>query len=188
MKQFTILTALAVLAMTTQVQAEDIKSGLQAGKGIGAFNVTKCAGAEDDGVKVGANLCYRCKNGARPQVMVFTRSTNDKNVMKLIKELDKAVAENSDKQLRAFVNVLGEDKETLSSEAKKAAQSTKAKNVPFVVPNEFENGPDNYGLNPNAEVTVIVANQSKVASSHAASKAKDLKVDAILADVKKIVK
>jgi hypothetical protein len=187
MKQLTVLTALAVLALTTQVPAEEIKSGLEPGKAIGAFNVTKCAGAEEDGVKVGDNLCYRCKNGARPQVMVFTRSANDKNVQKLIQELDKAVAENSDKQLRAFVNVLGEDKEELSSSAKELAQATKAKNVPFVVPNEFENGPDDYGLNSEAEVTIIVANKSKVTATHAAKAAKDLKVDAVLADVKKLV-
>lgn len=187
MKQFTVLTALAVLALTTQVQAEEIKSGLQPGKPVGAFNVTKCAGAEEDGVKVGANLCYRCKNGARPQVMVFTRSATDKNVLKLIQELDKAVGENSDKQLRAFVNVLGEDKEELSSTAKELGQTSKAKNVPFVVPNEFENGPADYGLNADAEITIIVANKSKVTASHAAAKAKDLKVDAVLADVKKLV-
>lgn len=187
MKQFTVLTALAILALTTQTQAEEIKSGLEPGKSVGAFNVTKCAGADEDGVKVGANLCYRCKNGARPQVMVFTRTPTDKNVQKLIQELDKAIAENSDKQLRAFVNVLGEDKEELSSTAKELAQSTKAKNVPFVVPNEFENGPDDYGLNSGADVTVIVANKSKVTANHAAKDAKDLKVDAVLADVKKIV-
>lgn len=187
MKQFTVLTALAVLALTVQVQAEEVKSGLQPGKGIGAFNVTKCAGAEEDGVDVGQNLCYRCKNGARPQVMIFTRNPKDKNVLKLVAELDKAIADNSDKQLRAFVNVLGEDKAELSSVAKEAAQASKAKNVPFVVPNEYENGPDNYGLNSKADVTIIVANKSKVTASHAVTSAKDLKVDKVLADVKKTV-
>ncbi len=98
MKQLSILTALALLALTTQAPAEDIKSGLQPGKFVGAFYVTKCAGAADDGVAVGKELCYRCKNGGRPQVMVFTRSTKDKNVVKLIQELDKAIADNSEKE------------------------------------------------------------------------------------------
>ncbi len=188
MKQFTILTALAVLALTVKVQAEEIKSGLQPGKLIGAFNVTKCAGADEDGVKVGQELCYRCRNGGRPQVLIFTRSPKDKNVVKFIQELDKAIGENSDKQLRGFVSVLAEDKEEASATAKEVAKSSKTKNVPFVVPNEFENGPADYGLNSKAEVTIILANGGKVQSNHAVATAKDLKVDDVIADVQKLVK
>lgn len=187
MKQLSILSVLAVLALTSQVPAEEVKSGLEPGKFVGAFFVTKCAGADEDGVEVGKNLCYRCKNGGRPQIMVFARDVTDKNVVKLIQELDKAIADNSEKELRAFVNVLGEDKEELSSTAKEAAKTTKAKNVPFVVPNEFENGPDNYGLNSKAEVTVILATGGQVKANHAVADAKDLKVDDVLADVKKLV-
>lgn len=187
MKQFALLSALAVFALTTQVSAEDIKSGLEPGKFVGAFYVTKCAGAEEDGVEVGKNLCYRCKNGGRPQVMVFARDVKDKNVVKLIQELDKAIAENTEKDLRAFVNVLGTDKEELSSTAKEVAKETKVKNVPFVVPNEFENGPDNYGLNAKAGVTIILAKGGKVEANHAVETAKDLKVEDVLADVKKLV-
>lgn len=187
MKQFALLSALAVFALTTQISAEEIKSGLEPGKFVGAFYVTKCAGAEEDGVEVGKNLCYRCKNGGRPQVMVFTRDAKNENVVKLIQELDKAVAENSEKELRAFVSVLGTDKEALSTTAKEVAKETKAKNVPFVVPNEFENGPDNYGLNSKAGVTIILANGGKVEGNFAVESAKDLKVDAVLADVKKLV-
>ena len=120
--------------------------------------------------------------------MVFTRSPKDKNVVKFIQALDKAIAENSDKQLRGFVNILGEDKEELSSTAKEIAKSTKAKNVPFVVPNEFENGPADYGLNSKADVTIILANGGKVQSNYAVASAKELKVDAVLADVQKLVK
>ena len=73
MKRFTIAATMTMLlASTTLVCADNEKSGLQVGERIGAFYVTKLAGAEDDGVAVGKNLCYRCKNGGRPQVMVFT--------------------------------------------------------------------------------------------------------------------
>ena len=153
-----IVSAVAVVALlvcVSAVQAEELKSGLAAGKFVGPFYVTKLAGAEEDGVKVGKNLCYRCKNGGRPQVMVFTRSADEK-VAKLVKELDSAIGKNSDKELCAFVNVLGEDKASASADAKKLAKTTEAKNVPFVLPNEFENGPENYGLNAKADVTIIL--------------------------------
>lgn len=175
------------LAGAKEPSAKEIKSGLQAGSFIGAFYVTKAAGAEDDGVAVGKNLCYRCRNGGRPQVMVFTRSTDEK-VVKLIQSLDSAVAKNSDKQLRVFVNLLGEDKEALTEEAVKLAKTSKTKNVPFVVPNETENGPDNYGINAKADVTIIIAAGGKVTANHASSTSKDLNVEGVLADIASAIK
>ena len=66
--------------------------------------------------------------------------------------------------------------------------NTKAKNVPFVVPNESQNGPDNYGINPKAEVTVVMASDLGVKANHAVADADDLDVDAVMADLKKILK
>ena len=188
MKRLTGITiATALLACASFAIAEDIKSGLQTGALIDAFYVTKLAGAEDDGVKLGQNLCYRCKNGGRPQVMVFTRSS-DKKVVKLVRQLDKAIAENGDKELRAFVNYLGEDKDSATEAAKKLATESKSKNVPFVVPNEFENGPDNYGINAKADVTVILAEGGKVKANHAFASAEEVNVKAVVTGLSKILK
>ena len=166
--------------------AEDLKSGLKEGADIGPFDVTKCAGAEEDGVDVGKNLCYRCKNGARPQVMVFTRSSDEK-VIELVKQLDEQLKKHEEEQLRAFVNVLGDSKDTATDEAKKMATASKAKLVPFVVPNEVENGPEDYGINAKADVTIIIANKSKVVANRAVASAKDLDIEAIMGDVKKML-
>ncbi|MCP4175446.1 MAG: hypothetical protein GY758_32260, partial [Fuerstiella sp.] len=87
----------------------------------------------------------------------------------------------------AFVNVLGEDKDDLSDAAKTLAKTSKATNVPFVVPNEFENGPDNYGISPKAEVTIILASGLGVKANIAVSDVNDLKTAAVLADLKKIL-
>ena len=181
MKLF-VATTLGLLLMATSAFAAEVKSGLQAGDDIGAFYVTKVAGAEADGVKTKANLCYRCKNGSRPQVMVFTRSSDDK-VVNLIDQLDAAIVKNEAKQLRAFVKVLGDSRGAASKDVKSIAGASKAKNVPFVLPNEYENGPDNYQLNPEAEITILVCNKSKVVSSHAVSSVKELDVKKILASV-----
>ena len=39
--------------------AEELKSGIPIGKSVPAFQVEKCGGAPNDGVKVGDELCYR---------------------------------------------------------------------------------------------------------------------------------
>lgn len=186
-KAFGLVLAVALFASPVVVSAEDIQSGLKVGQSIDAFFVTKIAGAADDGVSNGQNLCYRCKNGGRPQVMVFTRSA-DEQVVKLVQQLDESINKNSDKQLRAFVNFMAEDKAAAKTGAEKLATSTKAKNVPFVLPNEFENGPDNYGINSKAAITVIVAKGGKVEANYAAASAKDIKVDAVIAEVSKVLK
>ncbi len=181
---FAVVMALAFSGFSAS--AEDIKSGLKEGDAIGAFDVTKCAGAEKDKVAVGDNLCYRCKNGSRPQVMVFTRSTDEK-VVALVKQLDEQIKKNEEAQLKAFVNYLGDSKDSASDAAKKLAATTKAENIPFVVPNEYENGPEDYGINAKAAITIIMASEGKVKANYAAAKASDLDVAAVIGDLKKIL-
>ena len=187
MKKFASFAVALMLVVGSAVAAE-FKSGLEAGAGIGPFYVTKVAGPED-GVEIGKNLCYRCKNGARPQVMVFSRSSDEK-IAGLVKKLDEAIAKNSDKQLCAFVNVLGESVDAANASAKKLAALTTGTKVPVVVPNEFANGPDNYGINPKAELTVIVASKGKVVSSAGFEKDAFCEscLEKVLADVAEAVK
>jgi hypothetical protein len=108
----------------------------------------------------------------------------------LVKNLDEQVSNNSDQKLASFVNLLGDDRDALEAEAKTLAKKSKAANVPIVVPVEFDNGPGDYGLNPKAEATVILAVGGTVVANHAleAGQLDDKAVKAIVADVSKILK
>lgn len=181
-----LISGLVVALMPTVGVSEELKSGPQEGDRLGAFYVTKCAGASDDGVEEGENLCYRCRNSSKPQVLVFTRSTDPK-VIDFVQQLDKAITKNADSKLTGFVNVLGEDRDDATSDAKKLAKKSKAKQVPFVVPNESENGPDNYGINPKAKVTIILASELGVKANYTVSNLKELKTKKIINDLKKIL-
>ncbi len=183
----TSLTGLATADDAATATESHIKSGPKDGDYLGPFTVTKIAGAEEDGVEEGKSLCYRCKNSSRPQVVIFTRSTGPE-VAALVSKIDAALAEHEDEQLRCFVNVLGENPEAAAASAKKFAMTSKAKNIPFVVPNEFENGPDDYGINPKAEVTVTFATDGKVTASHGFTSAKDVCLETCMADLAAIVK
>lgn len=55
----TLGLAVALAATTAAVGAAELKSGLQPGESVPAFDVVKCSGAVDDGVNVGRQLCYR---------------------------------------------------------------------------------------------------------------------------------
>jgi hypothetical protein len=186
MKRLFSLAAVALLVVGVAFAAE-LKSGLQPGQKIGAFDVKKVAGATDDGVAVGTELCYRCKYGSRPMVMVFTRKTDDK-LVDLVKKLDAAVEKNKDVKLAAFVNVLAEDQSAAEKSAKELASAAKSANVPVVVPVEFKNGPDNYGIAPQADLTIIVASDGAVTANHTFETGLSCEscIESVLSDVTKL--
>jgi hypothetical protein len=159
---------------------------LEAGDGIGAFYVTKVAGAEDDGVNKGQELCYRCKYGSRPMVMVFARDTGGK-VNQLVKRIDAAVQANEEAELKGLVTLLGDDASALQDTATKVVKKSGAKSIPVVIAKDTVGGPSSYKIDENAAVTVVLANNSKVIASHSFATADKVDVAAVMGVVKKMV-
>ena len=185
-----ILTlALAIALASAAVVAAELKSGLQPGDLVPAFDVEKCGGAVNDGKEVGDNFCYRCMLGNKPVVMVFSRKA-DKSLASLVKELDKTVAKNADQKLSSFVNLIGPNASELKSTAKEFAAANQVENVALVVPQDNENGPAEFKISPTAETTVTIYRNGKVAASHAVGPggldAKE--IQSIIADTGKILK
>jgi hypothetical protein len=167
MRVATALGLAVVFALAVSARAAELKSGPQKGEEIGAYEVVKVAGNPHDGVKVGEQLCYRCKLGSRPMVMVFARKT-DKNLAQFIKELDKVVAKNEEKKLAAFVALIGtkeEDKAKVTAE--KLIKETEASNIAVVTAKDQPNGPESYKLDPKADITVLVCVKGEVHANHA---------------------
>jgi hypothetical protein len=187
MKAFTLGLAILVAAAAS-VRAADLESGLQPGDRVGAFNVEKCGGAVNDGREVGANFCYRCMLGNKPVVMVFSRSA-DASLAELAKALDKHVAKNSDQKLSSFINRLGDDQAELKTAAKSFAADNGLENIALVVPDDNQNGPEEFKINPEADVTVTIYRNGKVEASHAVAKGKLSKdeIKSIIADTAKIL-
>ncbi|HEV2968719.1 MAG TPA: hypothetical protein VGY55_01945 [Pirellulales bacterium] len=173
---------------STSAVAAEFRSGPQVGDLVGAFQVVKAAGAVDDGVSVGDELCYRCRMGNRPVVMVFARSADD-SLAGLVKQLDEVVAANKEKKMGSFVSLLGDKPEELKSVAKSFVAKNKIENIPFVVPEENQTGPSEYSINPKADVTVLIYREGKVAASHAlaAGGLNDDEIKKILADTSKVL-
>jgi hypothetical protein len=179
MRFATVLGLAVVFALAVSVKAAELKSGPQKGEEIGAYEVVKVAGNPHDDVKVGDQLCYRCKLGNRPMVMVFARKT-DKNLIQFIKELDKVVAKNEEKKLGAFVALIGTKEEAKAKVVgEKLIKETEAHNIAVVTPKDQPNGPESYKLDPKADITVLVCVNGEVQANHA------LTADALNAKVTK---
>lgn len=188
MKKLAVLGFAALMAASVAM-AEDAKSGLQPGDSVGPFTVEKVAGNPNDNVEVGKNLCYRCMLGSKPVVMVFARKP-DTALAGLIEKLDAELPKHKDKKLSSFVNIIGsDDAESLKATAKEFGEKNKPEHVAIVVPEDSENGPETFGISPDAEVTVIIYQDSKVVASHAFAPGKlnDKGIAAVIADATKMV-
>ena len=182
---------LLVCCIAFAAAACPVKSGradenrLQTGDPVGVFYVTKAGGALDDGVEPGQDLCYRCRYGSSPMVMVFIRETDGK-VQQLVQRLDATVRRHKRSRLRGLVTVLGKGVGRLRETASRVANRGKVMNVPVVVAKEAETGPLNYKLAPNAPVTIVVAKDSQVVRVYT-SKTNDIPVDLVIKDAESIL-
>ena len=118
--------------------------------------------------------------------MIFAKEQGDA-LASLVKQIDAIVAKNAKKKMASFVNFIGEDRDELEESATKFGKAYK--NVAIVVPLEFGTGPKNYGVNPDAGVTVLIYRGTKVVANHAIlpGKLSKSKIAEIVKDTSKIL-
>ncbi|MBQ12541.1 MAG: hypothetical protein CMJ45_13445 [Planctomyces sp.] len=103
-------------------------------------------------------------------VSVFTRSITD-NLASLVKQIDKAVAANKLKQLKAFVVVLSDDPDVDEPKLKALAKKHGIKNVPLTVFDGIA-GPPSYKIKKGAETTVLMWRRGRVQANRGFEKGK----------------
>src|SRR5262249_47183666 len=107
-------------------------------------------------------------------------------LVKLIKEIDAATVKNKSAGMGSFVVFLSDD-EALKDKLKKVADTSKLKECVLAIDNPA--GPNGYNVSKDADVTVVLYNERKVASNFAFKKGelKEKDIDKIVADIKKIL-
>jgi peroxiredoxin len=165
------IAVLAVALVVTPTPADDLKSG--PGDRIGGPFMVKAITGE----KKGDTLCYFCKyNGEqRPAVvMVFTQKADD-HLATLVKAIDE-VQKNNAKLGTMVVGISG-----VAAADFEKLQDTHKLTTPLMIA-EDKDGPDNYKLNKEAVVTVLVYKKGGAVTKSmafkdtksAAEKAKDI--------------
>jgi hypothetical protein len=139
------------------------------------------------GPERGKLTCFICATEDRPAVIVFARSMSDP-LAKLVKELDKAVADHKAKELRAWVTFLSDDQTSLDPKLVEWGKKHAVRNVPLGV---FEDvgGPPAYKLARDADVTVLLYVKQKVVANFAfrADEWTAAKADEVLKELPKVV-
>jgi len=173
--------AAAVLLAGTAMAEEPLKSGPQPGDRLpGTFeplNVT--------GEYAGERHCLVCDAGLKPTVMIFARTLATATV-DLLTRVDTATKAHARQRLVSFAVFLSDAPELEQQLADAATEHGLEKTTLAI---DDPAGPDGFGLDDEADVTVVLYKAHTVEANHAfrAGELDDDAIDRILADLPKIL-
>jgi hypothetical protein len=159
------VAASAVWAGSKHASGTQIASGVAVGDTLAPFRPMHVAGPD-----AGTNTCPVCKYGARPAVQVWFNSESMKSAAPIAQALDKAVADNSSADLKAFVVFIRHGKgadSQFASQLKDFAAKNKLQRIGVTyVSAPTDAAVREYQINTNAKVqnTVFVYKDRTVAS------------------------
>src|SRR5262249_10191894 len=154
-----LLSALGVFGVNSPA-ADPCVSGLPPGQKPGPYAAVVCTGPQR-----GQSHCYVCDTGEKPAVVVFARSLSAP-LGKLVGQLDKALLDHKDPDLRPWVPFVNEDQASLDAKVVEWGKQNAVRGVSLAV---FEDagGPPSYKLNRDADVTVLLFVKQKVVANFA---------------------
>jgi hypothetical protein len=177
------LCLLVVPLVLLVAAGEPAVSGLKTGQRPGPYSSLVSVGKER-----GQSHCFICETAERPAVIVFARNLSDP-LGKLVRGLDKELADRKETQLRAWVTFLSDDQTALDPKVVDWSKKHSVRNVPLSV---FEDvvGPPSYLLRRDADVTVMLSVKQKVVRNFAfrAGELNDEQIAAILKAIPEITK
>jgi hypothetical protein len=176
------MTLLAAFILAVPVPF-DVESGPKAGEKIPALKAHGTVGSV-----TGKETDYAKDRGDAPTVYVFVQAEPfGRPTARFLKTLDGKVGE-VDEKAKVVTVWVGGDAEKNKEYLPKVQQSLKFEKTDMGVFTGDKSGPDNWGLNPDAHVTVVVANKGKVAKSFAFVSLNETDVKGVEEALKKAVK
>lgn len=166
-----VLVCGVLLAVTSLAPArqEDLKSGPQPGEMLpGAFHPYNVTGNFPD-----RPHCLVCEYGLLPVAMVFARElpAPDGPLVKLLQGLDNACVRSKGGELHAFAVFLNDDSQDVDARRPLVKRlrdlAEAAKLQKLVLALDTAEGPKDYKLNKEADVTVVIYAKQKVEANFA---------------------
>jgi hypothetical protein len=118
-------------------------------------------------------------------VCVFARKTSEP-LASLVKQIDAKIGENG--ALKSFVVLIPKKGEVPAEDLRKLARKAGIKHVPLTI-GESPDGPPDYEIATDADVTVLMWNDQKVKVNHAfKGELTDADVRTIVADIPKLLR
>ena len=151
---------LAVAAVLLLAGAAFPKSGLEAGKPIPALKVFDSTGKHK-----GKNVDYAALRGEKPTLYVFIKEL-DRPQARFLRALDGYVAEHAKQGLYCVaVFMHKDDPEAIKQHLPRIQKSIKLQGTAMVANPRGRQPPNDWGIDPEVFVTVVIANHGKAVQS-----------------------
>ena len=140
--------------------ADPCKSGPKVNQRPGPYSFVVSTGTNR-----GQSHCFICETEDKPAVIIFARNLSDP-LGKLVKQIDRAVVQHKNKELRAWVTFLAEDQPSFDPRVVQWGQRHAIGQVALGV---FEDpvGPPTYLIHREADVTVLLSVKQRVVANFA---------------------
>jgi hypothetical protein len=150
-----LVCALAMGTVVGGAPKRPLESGRAIGQPVPSFYVRAVTGPLRN-----KSVCYVCRNGSRPCVMVLFRET-PQTLGKLLKAIDKVVDQNRAEGLKGFGVLISPEPGRAISRLQTMAFNQKV-SIPLSVATDVVGSPSCQNLHPRAEVTVVLYRRQKV--------------------------
>ena len=172
---------LAAVSLAVGLAWADVESGPKAGEKVGELKAFGVVGPVE-----GKEADYTAERKDEPTVYLFVSAENfSRPIARFMKTLDGKLADVDDKAAGVAV-WLTADADKSKEYLPRMQQSLKLDKTALAVAGDTS-GPNGWGINPDAHLTVVVATKGKVVKSFAYTTVNETDVRAVLAALKKAV-
>jgi hypothetical protein len=170
-----------LLLLTMSLKASDVQSGPAVGDKVAPLKVFDATGAHKD-----KEVDYAAERKDKPTVYLFVNEWN-RPTARFLRTLDEALREDGDKAYAVAV-WLTDNVDMMKDHLPRVQQSIQLQRTAMTVFLGDKKGPDGWGLNDMAHLTVVVAGKhNKVAATFALVSVNETDVRKVRMAVKKVI-
>jgi hypothetical protein len=180
-----VFLALLLVCFISSAALADVDSGPKPGEKVPALKVLSVVGDEENKEK---EIDAAKLRGKKPTIYLFVRADRlTRPIAKTMKVLDQE-ADKLDSEIKLVAVWLTDNKEETKKYLPRAQEILKFDATTLALHPDQTTGPEHWGINSDADLTVVVASEQKVIARFGFVSPNERVVREVLAELKKVLK